>query len=460
MPGSPPFHKILIFAWPETSAYNATFRLSRVLSQHGYEIVYALPARWQEHVARQGFAAVETNIQHPREKPGNWLATLTHSQKQAQQQILELCESLAWVKSGGFCLVLLHSNLWQYALVFHKLGIPSVAMDPGLGSTWNLEIPPIFSPLQPLSGLSLFNYLQNSFAWLTLRYFGTFNHRYHGIIQDNPVGFTGMAASMWAGAKHFWLTLTEPLRLPVYFQWLHLARHAGIQVGWGDYGHRLSGPEIILGPEAVDFPKRKSTTSRLYAGACFDPQHAEESFVWEHLNPQLPVVYCAIGSHGAYWNQANRRRLVDSMITAFKMQPSWQLLLQADPDVDLASHLPLPENIHAAVWFPQQQVLQHAALMISHGGFGTVREALYNGVPLVIFPFGVDQPGNAARVSRLGAGLVGNIQTVTPKTITTMVDIVLNDPAFRKNALRLSQILQAGNSCEQAVDFISTLVKT
>jgi UDP:flavonoid glycosyltransferase YjiC (YdhE family) len=63
MPDNLPTRKILILVWPETSAYNATFRLARVLSQHGYEIVYAMPARWQAYVARQGFNTVEIKIQ-------------------------------------------------------------------------------------------------------------------------------------------------------------------------------------------------------------------------------------------------------------------------------------------------------------------------------------------------------------------------------------------------------------
>jgi zeaxanthin glucosyltransferase len=460
MLGNPVSRKILILTWPETSAYNATFRLARILSQRGYEIVYALPAHWQEYVARQGFSTHEITIQTQPEKPTHWLSNLLHNREQARQQIARLCESLEWVKSDGFSLILLHTNLWQYATALHRLGILSIAINPGLGSTWNLEIPPIFSPLQPLLGHRLLNFLQNGIAWLALRYFGTFNHRYHGVIQDAPMGFAGLAASLWAATRHFTLTLTEPLRMPVYYQQLRTARRTGIRIGWGDYGHRLCEPELVLGPKVVDFHRCKMPVSRIYAGACVDLQLAEEHFTWEQFDPQQPVIYCAIGSHGDYWNKANRHRLVGSVITAFKAHPEWQLLLQANAAGDLASHQPLPENIHVAAWFPQLQVLQRAALMISHGGFGTMREALYYGVPLAIFPFGVDQPGNAARVSQLGAGLVGNIQTVTPNIITAIVKHVLDDPTYHNRVLNLSKILQADNTCEEALDFISAQIKT
>lgn len=457
MPDNLPAKKILILVWPETSAYNATFRLARVLSQHGYEIVYALPARWQDHVARQGFQSVEINIQNNwQTKSTHWLLNFVNSRDEANQQVAELCESLGWIKSEGFSLVLLYATLWQYATVLHRLGIPYVSINPCLASAWSLEVPPIFSSLQPLSEHRALNGLQCAFAWLTMRYFGAFNHRYHGVIQANQAGLPARVGDLGAAARHFFLTLTEWLRMPVYYQLLYIAQHEGIQVGWGDYGHRLLGPEFILGPQAVDFPRRKSLDSRLYVGACVDLHIVEERFDWSQLDSNRPVVYCAIGSHGGYWNQTNRRRLVESVIAAFKTNPAWQLLLQISDKDDPASFGPLPDNVHTATWFPQLQILERASLIISHGGFGTVREALYYGVPLVIFPFGVDQPGNAARVAHWRVGLIGNIQTVTPQTISAMVETIFKKSIYRENAIKLGKTLQADNSCAAAIAYLNT----
>ena len=109
--------KILILVWPETSAYNATFRLARVLSQRGYEVVYAVPARWQDHITRQGFQAICLNISHDLSPAStDWWRHIMAGQDEAHQQIRNLCESLAWIKSDGFALVLLYATLWTMRL--------------------------------------------------------------------------------------------------------------------------------------------------------------------------------------------------------------------------------------------------------------------------------------------------------------------------------------------------------
>jgi MGT family glycosyltransferase len=239
---------------------------------------------------------------------------------------------------------------------------------------------------------------------------------------------------------------------------LDIARREGINIGWGDYGHRLIGPEFILGPQIIDFPRSPSQHPRLYVGACVDTDRVENSIDWHRVNSNKPVVYCCVGSHGGYWNQENRIRLIESVITDFKTRPDFQLLLQVADENERMSYEPLPDHILAAPWFPQMEVLSHASLMITHGGFGAVREALFYGVPMIIFPFGVDQPGNAARTTWAQVGVVGDIRTVTAAAIHTFIDTI-NEREYRDNATKLRESLQNANSCNEAVVFIETMLK-
>jgi zeaxanthin glucosyltransferase len=449
--------KILILVWPETSAYNATFRLARVLSQRGYEVVYAVPARWQDHITRQGFQAICLNILLGLSPAStDWWRYVMAGQDEAHQQIRNLCESLAWIKSDGFALVLLYATLWHYAPVMHRFDIPYILINPCLASVWSLEIPPIFSSLQPLSKHRLLNRIQCAIAWFMLRYFGAFNHCYRGIIQAYCSDGHAQIRDIGTMVKHFFYSTFERFRMPVYYQLLHIARQDGIDIGWGDYGHRLVGPELVLGPQVIDFPRRASQHARLYVGACVDTERVEDSFDWSQVNEVKPIVYCAMGSHGGYWNQENRLRLIESVIEALKAHPELQLLLQTT-ESERARFEPLPDNILAAPWFPQLQVLSRASLMISHGGFGTVREALFYGVPMIIFPCGVDQPGNAARVTWSHVGLMGDIRTVTPAIISAMLETIQEQP-YRDNAIRLSKSLQVENTCGEAVALIETVL--
>ena len=56
-------------------------------------------------------------------------------------------------------------------------------------------------------------------------------------------------------------------------------------------------------------------------------------------------------------------------------------------------------------YIPHRALLPHAQLVVTHGGIGTIMAAFDAGVPLVCLPLGRGQPGNAARVAELGAGV-------------------------------------------------------
>ncbi|PAV19564.1 UDP-Glycosyltransferase glycogen phosphorylase [Pyrrhoderma noxium] len=54
-----------------------------------------------------------------------------------------------------------------------------------------------------------------------------------------------------------------------------------------------------------------------------------------------------------------------------------------------------------ATWLPQQMIFRHKACgwFLSHGGHNSVMESLTAGIPMILWPFDADQPGNAANVS-------------------------------------------------------------
>jgi MGT family glycosyltransferase len=66
--------------------------------------------------------------------------------------------------------------------------------------------------------------------------------------------------------------------------------------------------------------------------------------------------------------------------------------------------VPAPNTalVHSA---PHNAVMPEAALVVTHGGHGTVTRALMHRKPLLIVPHGRDQADNAARVTARGAGV-------------------------------------------------------
>lgn len=111
---------------------------------------------------------------------------------------------------------------------------------------------------------------------------------------------------------------------------------------------------------------------------------------------------------------------------------------------------PGPPNVSVVAAAPHAAVLPHAAVVVTHGGHGTVMKALAAGVPLVLLPMGRDQPDNAARVLAAGAG-VRLSQSASPAKIAAAIRSVLEDESYRAGAQRLAAAIAEETAEDGAV---------
>jgi UDP:flavonoid glycosyltransferase YjiC (YdhE family) len=65
---------------------------------------------------------------------------------------------------------------------------------------------------------------------------------------------------------------------------------------------------------------------------------------------------------------------------------------------------PLPAFVHHCDYAPFRKLFPRCGAVVHHGGVGTTAQALAAGIPQLILPMAWDQPDNARRVKRLGAG--------------------------------------------------------
>ena len=81
---------------------------------------------------------------------------------------------------------------------------------------------------------------------------------------------------------------------------------------------------------------------------------------------------------------------------------------------------------------PQLELLRKASLMLNGGGLNSIKECLYFGVPMLVFPCTNDQPGNAARVRHHRLGYVGSPDKVRTAEILEMMNKIENDPVVQE----------------------------
>src|SRR6185312_668222 len=101
---------------------------------------------------------------------------------------------------------------------------------------------------------------------------------------------------------------------------------------------------------------------------------------------------------------------------------------------------------------PQLQVLDRAALFVTHGGVNSVNEALYAGVPLLVVPQGADQTLVARRVAELGAGLSLSTGDVDVHAVRALGRRLLDEPRFRAAAGSLQAAQRQDTGYPRAAD--------
>lgn len=94
----------------------------------------------------------------------------------------------------------------------------------------------------------------------------------------------------------------------------------------------------------------------------------------------------------------------------------------------------LPAAIFVTAYAPFSQLLPLAAVMVHHGGIGTLSQCLAAGIPQLVVYMSLDQPDNAARVARLGVGLSLNREDLTDERLLPRVKRCLEDRQMRSLA--------------------------
>jgi MGT family glycosyltransferase len=165
-----------------------------------------------------------------------------------------------------------------------------------------------------------------------------------------------------------------------------------------------------------------------------------------------PLVYLSFGSAAAgngffpdlYRDAAEALRELDANV-----------LLTLGTQVDPAALGPVPENVHVERWVPQGQVMPQAAAMIGHGGSGSTLAAMAAGVPMALIPLFADQPQNAHRVARLGAGVA--LDGVDG--LAGIVRRLLDDPRYWLAAQRVHSEIASLAPVEHVVPLLRDLAQ-
>ena len=115
-------------------------------------------------------------------------------------------------------------------------------------------------------------------------------------------------------------------------------------------------------------------------------------------------------------------------------------------------------DILALSYAPYSQIFPHAQVIVHQGGSGTTGQAFHAGRPMLIVPYGWDQPDNGARVQRLGAGLCLARSDYSTRTATAALRRLLEDSRFAIRAAEVGGKLRERNGLKLAGDAVQSVL--
>ena len=206
--------------------------------------------------------------------------------------------------------------------------------------------------------------------------------------------------------RHWW----EPVR--------DLRRDLGLSTDCDPVFRDKFSPDLVLAlfsrvlaKPQLDWPAQTLQSGFVYYDGAADDITAElTSFLNEG---EAPIVFTQ-GSTAVH----HPRNFYEASIAAANQLDRRAVLLGASRELSTSRILALP-------YAPYSQIFPHAAAIVHQGGSGTIGQALRAGRPMLVVPFGWDQPDNGVRAARLGVGLCLSRKDYSAQTAAAALDRLL-----------------------------------
>ena len=207
-------------------------------------------------------------------------------------------------------------------------------------------------------------------------------------------------------------------------------------------------------PAEFEFPRQNLPPHFHFTGPFHNPATRKPvPFPFEQLTGK-PLIYASMGTilnclPGVFQTIASACEGLDA-----------QLVISLGGGATPESLPPLPGNPIVVGYAPQLELLQKAAVSITHAGMNTTLESLTNGVPMVAIPVMNDGPGVAARIAYTGVGEVISLKELSVSKVRSAIVKVLAQESYKKRAIEMQEAIVRAGGVKKAVDIIEQVVLT
>lgn len=225
-----------------------------------------------------------------------------------------------------------------------------------------------------------------------------------------------------------------------------------------DADESLAVPDLVLCPVEFERPD----------GRAYPPgRHYCEPSIWRErpvraqspaaprVRPHQRTAYCSLGTQSTTYTEAVA--VLRTVIAAFDGLTRYHVIIAGGMLYDALARERerLPENVQIVRSAPQLDILERADVIITHGGLGTLKEAVMARVPAIVIPFRFDQPANGRRVEYHGIGRACAPSACSVAWLREAMRELTEDDGVRARLAELSAVFQAREAEQRAGQLLS-----
>ena len=206
----------------------------------------------------------------------------------------------------------------------------------------------------------------------------------------------------------------------------------------------------LLAVKQPDYPPQTVITGFPFYDA--PSQHPTDPELLRFLDAGEPPIVFTLGS-AAVWIADDFYAVSMAAARALGRRA---LLLAGGNAADIRAHA--PDGIAVFDYAPHSTVMPRAGVIVHQGGIGTTAQALRAGRPMLVVPFGQDQPDNARRVVGLGVARTIPRGGYRIDRVVRELSALLSDPGYAERALGVGDQVRAERGTATACDAIERVL--
>ncbi|AEI47362.1 glycosyltransferase [Runella slithyformis] len=226
-------------------------------------------------------------------------------------------------------------------------------------------------------------------------------------------------------------------------------------------------PEFLLIPIEFEFSEKIKLPWQNYLGLSINEKPIYEDLDIEYYEDwteivqiKKPIIYCSFGTF--YSGPEDKLfNFIEKLIDVRKELDLTFIISTNSQNLKNRIKKKAINSFYVYNKVPQLQVLKKASIYICHGGMGSIKESIFYGVPLLVYPLDLnyDQSGNGLKVVYHEIGLRGDFIFDNANDIIEKIKELLNNNKYSQKIKKLQKQINTSYNDNKNRELIKSFFK-